>query len=297
MTTTSPPIHRLVLSELSRTTRILIVLGAVAAALGVVDSLTDPDGDRIWGALPVAVPSIVTVWACLELLWRRSDLALHVRLFIACLVPGIPSAGLSALIASVITMLPPARAVIDARTAANGGFHYWFDDAVGLAVLPLHLFAGWGIAGFLGLVTVLVVVLPIAALRGDRELPAGLGVDARAPAPVSRGIVVPLSFALSALMAGLLLCVGAGERALARTPWGAMANAPRVLVDRWYLADALWALGVLLLIGAAVLAVVAVGRNRRARSEPEPEPLRDPGPGADAGLHRPGLRGDQQGDQ
>ncbi|CAN7421079.1 hypothetical protein [Knoellia sp. LjRoot47] len=111
-------------------------LWAVTAGVGALavattwHSMGDAAGDGLGLVVPIAAPAVVSAWAVLELVWRRTDMPLPTRLFLACISAPLPSAVLSALTVGGLSALPAARRAVEEASAGNGGFHYWWDDGV-----------------------------------------------------------------------------------------------------------------------------------------------------------------------
>lgn len=167
------PLAKQIVSGFSRYTLVLIVMLAVASVIGAADSVRDGAGDRLLGALPVAVPSVVGVWAALELLWRNVATPLPSRLFVAAIFVPLPNAVISALAWGVCGLTDHGQQLIDIAAEGEYDHYYWPRDARSPGSMALTFFGGWGIAGFFALMALLIVVLPLLAYLRSREVLAG----------------------------------------------------------------------------------------------------------------------------
>ncbi len=187
---------RLLLDEISPYTWGLIGLLAVASAYGSYDSLSDAYGDRYLGQVPLAAPSVVAIWASFELLWRRKTLPLAQRLFIACILTPLPSVIISTVVWVAFGASGYGQDLITSTSEGIYDHYYWPRDARGFAAAPLMFFGGWGVAGFMGLMSLLVVVLPVKAFLATREVMDGTRLD---PAAATSAAVVRIAFGAMSL--------------------------------------------------------------------------------------------------
>ncbi|MET0303939.1 MAG: hypothetical protein ABW040_07790 [Microbacteriaceae bacterium] len=246
MTATTPPspapaqdsrLRDVIRAETSRATIALSIIGVVAIVLGTLDSLPDAAGDRIGGSADIVVPSIIAVWACVEVAWRRSRFPLPPRILVRAIVIPVPIVLVATVVAGLVSSLPFAQQTIAEAQTAAGGFHYWWGDATGWAVMPLVLFGGWGVAGFMGLMTLLIVTIPLIAVRNTRRFAIQNGLD-DAPDVRRRN----------------------GRAALAAALGLSAATIATILL----VADVAWPLGIVVLVAAVglfVLAAITVSRR------------------------------------
>lgn len=196
------PPGRLLLAEISPYTWGLIGLLGVASIYGSYDSLGDAYGDRRLGQIPLAAPSVVAIWVSFELLWRRTALALAQRLFIACILTPLPSVVISTVAWTALGASGYGQDLITSSSEGIYDHYYWPRDARGLAAAPLMFFGGWGVAGFMGLMSLLVVVLPLKAFLATREVMDGTRLD---PAAATSAAVVRIAF--GAMSVGTLTAI------------------------------------------------------------------------------------------
>ncbi|WP_191681431.1 hypothetical protein [Janibacter melonis] len=187
---------RLLLDEISPYTWGLIGLLGLASIYGSYDSLADAYGDRRLGQIPLVAPSVVAIWVSFELLWRRTTLTLSHRLFITCILTPLPSVIISTIAWAAFGTSGYGQDLITSTSEGTYDHYYWPRDARGLAAAPLMFFGGWGVAGFMGLMSLLVVVLPLKAFLATRELTAGTHLD---PSDASAAAVVRVAFGAMSL--------------------------------------------------------------------------------------------------
>lgn len=223
---------RLLLDEISPYTWALIGMLALASIYGSYDSLSDAYGDRRLGHIPLVAPSVVAIWVSFELLWRRTALTLPHRLFITCILTPLPSVIISTIAWAAFGASGYGQDLITSTSEGIYDHYYWPRDARGLAAAPLMFFGGWGVAGFMGLMSLLIVVLPVKAFLATRELTAGTQLD---PSAASGAAVVRMAF--GAMSVGTLTAISSA------------ADGPGLLTL------GLLAVTVALLAGAAAVAV------------------------------------------
>ncbi len=152
-----------------------VLIACVAfGAWGAFDSMTDAEGDRIWGSLSVATPAVYAGWCMLEPALRPSLNigGLLVRMSSACLVaPGFVALPVG-LIQAVATIVPGTRATIATATADNGGFHYYWAEGIA-AQLFLVPFMGWILGMCAALGVCLILSLPVLSFRAPAVIRDG----------------------------------------------------------------------------------------------------------------------------
>ncbi len=181
-----------------------VITGVLAAASLVTtwQSLGDAEGDGLGLLVPIAAPSVVAAWACLELFWRDTEMPLPTRLFLACVSAPLPAALASALVVGGLGSLPVAVRAVSQAGAANGGFHYWWDDGVGPVSGVWTFFGSWGIGGAAGLFVLLVVVLPVLSWVRTGEVVEGTRVERQRQ---GRVLITGVYVALAGVVVGLCL--------------------------------------------------------------------------------------------
>lgn len=176
------------------------VLGAVSVAT-TWHSMGDAEGDGLGLLVPVAAPAVVSAWAVLELVWRRTVLPLPTRIFLACLSAPLPSALVSGLVVGVMGSVPAASRAVGAAARANGGFHYWWGDGVGPVTGLWTFFGSFGIGGAAGLFLLLVVVMPVLAWTRSGEVLDGTRVEGhREGRVIITGIYVVLAVVAAVIL-------------------------------------------------------------------------------------------------
>lgn len=195
-----PRVLTAIRDEFSPWLLVITALLAVASAVTTWRSMGDAEGNGLGLLVPIAAPSVVAAWACLELFWRDTGMPLPTRLFLACISAPLPAAVASAFVVGGLSALPAAgRAVRDASDA-NGGFHYWWDDGVGAVTGVWTFFGSWGIGGAAGLGVLLVVVLPILSWVRTDEMLEGTRVERHHQ---GRVIITGVYVALAVVVVGL----------------------------------------------------------------------------------------------
>lgn len=187
---------RLLLDEISPYTWALIGMLALASIYDSYDSLSDAYGDRRLGHIPLVAPSVVAIWVSFELLWRRTARPLAQRLFIACILTPLPSVVISTIVWVAFGASGYGQDLITSTSEGIYDHYYWPRDARGLAAAPLMFFGGWGVAGFMGLMSLLVVVLPVKAFLATREVLDGTRLD---PGAATSAAVVRIAFGAMSL--------------------------------------------------------------------------------------------------
>ncbi len=183
-------------------------LWALTALLGVLavvttwQSMGDAGGDGLGLLGPITAPAVVSAWAVLELVWRRTAMPLPTRLFLACISAPLPSAVVSALVVGGLSALPAAGRAVRAAADANGGFQYWWDDGVGPVTGVWTFFGSWGIGGAAGLVVLLVLVMPVLAWTRSGDVLEGPRVEAHRQ---GRIVITGVYVVLALVVAGLCL--------------------------------------------------------------------------------------------
>ena len=147
---------------------------AVLSAWGYYVQFRDADGEHFIGNFPIMSAAVMAFWwAVLWLLQRRYAMfSLLVRVITSSLLVFIPLLVMNALSLFVLWCIPANRAAIVASQAANHDFHYFWSEPLGMQIL-LGLLAGYGIAGFVGLATQLIVVLPVVSWTQPDVVTAG----------------------------------------------------------------------------------------------------------------------------
>lgn len=164
-------VRAVVADELSRVTRLLMVLLGVVSLVGAHASLADGGGEAYLPYAVIAAPSIVSVWANLELLWRRTGHPLHQRIVVTCLVAPLPNTIVSSLAWLVAGLL--GGDTIAQAEIGQYEHHWWPPDARGMQAGFLMLFGGYGIGGAMGVLVLLGLVLPVLAFIRTQEVLAG----------------------------------------------------------------------------------------------------------------------------
>lgn len=250
-----------------------IVIQAVVAVLvvvGVVVSIGDPEGDIPLGAAMIVGPAVVSAYTALEMLWWRRGRDILFRVLHACLLVQIPTVVVATVVSSVLTAMPFAQ-----RMFAEQGFNYWWDGSTGPMAGLLTLFAGYGIAGFAGIMAILIVCLPGLALLQARDVArGGADVDRTGLVPggrSSRGVVL-VAFAVSSCILGICLWVFGQSESYADGIAGAVAQLPWLFDEirrDTALASLSWLAGIALVGASVVLVVAGVVATRRAASDAE----------------------------
>ncbi|MGM7672067.1 hypothetical protein [Microbacterium sp. A93] len=157
----------------------LVVLIAVIAlgVWGVFDSMTDADGDRVWGTLVVVAPGIYAGWCMLEASWRSGDMtSLLLRLVSACLIAPLLALIPIAVVQAIAVAFPGVRDTIAQAAAQNTGFHYFWDEGV-VSQLYLVPIAGYAIGACIGLGVALIITLPVLSIRSPGVVSAGSHIE------------------------------------------------------------------------------------------------------------------------
>jgi len=184
---------------------ILPVLLAVASTWGQIDALSDADGDRFGGALILVAPSLLCAWSALALIWRargRID-RLMLGMIFSCLLVQLPLVVVDSIAALIVWLLPADQAIVAAATAANHDFHYWSTDAG--SQLWMTLFAGYAIAGVIGLGVLLIVVTPVMATWDPATLSTGSRLAGTSRPGFRRNPTAWMFWGLSLFCLGLVL--------------------------------------------------------------------------------------------
>ncbi|WP_252975640.1 hypothetical protein [Janibacter melonis] len=88
-------------------------------------------------------------------------------------------------------------------------------------------FGGWGVAGFMGLMSLLVVVLPVKAFLATREVMDGTRLD---PAAATSAAVVRIAF--GAMSIGTLSAISWAAGGPRRSPSGCSSSPSRCSAGR-----------------------------------------------------------------
>ena len=144
-----------------------IVVGLAAAALsgfGTVMAAADGHGDTGWGLLMILSPALATAISVLALLGDTDELIR--RYTFRTTVYSAAVTLVSVIVGFVVTLLPVTAGAI-ASTSKPDGWHYWFDG--GTYPILLTLLAGWGAALLASLLVLVLIVVPVLAIRRPRD--------------------------------------------------------------------------------------------------------------------------------
>jgi len=141
-------------------TIIAFVIAIGVTVFAVVDAAADFYGDRPWGTGMLLGPSVVVAFSTIQLLWKGTDATLqqwNARVF------GVNAlATVACTLAFVVTFgLVPVQ-------YGKGGFQYWFSGGWSTIMFPSLL--GFGAALLAAIAALILVVLPVMAIRKPRQL-------------------------------------------------------------------------------------------------------------------------------
>ncbi|MDP3950812.1 hypothetical protein [Microbacterium sp.] len=234
---------------------LVVLIAAIAAGVwGVFDSMTDADGDRVWGNLTVAAPGIYAGWCMLEVAWKRlaSVATVLVRLVSSCIVAPAFVALPVAVIQAIAVAFPSARQAIADAEAANSGFHYWWSEGMAsqLFLVPL---GGYVIGMCIPLGVALIITLPIVSIRAPHI--AGAGSHLEKVAKGQRDSTTAFVFCgLGATVLGIILWVFGEGGSITEFPEDLGRFMQAMSYGYFYWDDAMWLLGVVfVVVGVALM--------------------------------------------
>jgi hypothetical protein len=264
------PVRTEMLSLVGGVNLVVLVLAIAAGVWGTFETMADAAGEGAGGIVAIAAPGVYAGWCMLEMAWKRlAGIGMvMLRLLTACFVAPLFAAIPIGVIQAVAVAFPGARRTIDDARVHNDGFHYWWSEGIG-AQLALVPGAGYVIGMCVPLAVLLIVVMPVVAIRAPRVAAEGSHLEQVA---ASRRRTTTA-----------LVYVGLGATTLGIGLWefgkgGSVMEFPRDLgrfledLSRGYpqWADAVWlvgavvvALGVLAMAWACVRVLVARWRSAR----------------------------------
>lgn len=191
---------------------VLAVTLWVMATWAVFRTFGDATGRTGAGYFVWLAPVIFTLWSMLSLAWRRSvigeDLA-H-RMVFSCLIAPLPIIGATGLSSLVLWIAPPSREILDAATAANHDFHYYWSLPVVQNILMQGLLSYiFSMCG--ALAVLLVLVLPVLSLRHPEAIMARSHILKIADPAKRRRITIAVAWGLASVILGIVLTAGVGH--------------------------------------------------------------------------------------
>lgn len=150
----------------------LLGIAGVLVAIGFWSAAGDPLGEHTWlFLLALGAPALPTVWAVLRTLWSKEpNVGISI---ISTVVAGVLSSAVLAVVAMATVLMPSVSAAIVESRIPPHGTHYFFGVDEGhpvVAALTYMGIMGSIIAILAGLVAVMLVVLPVTAMRGSRAM-------------------------------------------------------------------------------------------------------------------------------
>lgn len=231
---------------------VVLIAAVVLAVWGILDSLTDADGDRFWGNFTIAAPGIYAGWCMLEIAWKKLA---HVgtvllRLVSACFIAPALAALPIAVIQLILIAFPGVRDAITQSQAQNGGFHYWWNEGIAsqLFLVPLGSYA---IGACIPLGVALIIVLPIISIRAPQVAAQGSHIE-KVEGSKQFSTTAFVFCGLGAITLGIILWVFGEGRSILDFP-EYLGRFIRTMEQGYvYWEDGMWLLGV-------VCVVVGVG--------------------------------------
>ncbi|WP_144792473.1 hypothetical protein [Microbacterium paludicola] len=235
-----------------------LVTALVCVALGVwgvFDSLSDADGDRFWGTLPIIVPGVFAGWCILQMTWRRLDslIPLLLRFVSACLIAPLFVAVPIGIVQAVAVAFPGVRDEIARSQAANNDFHYWWAEGIG-SQLVLVPFAGYMLGGCIALGVSLIIVFPVISLRAPAVVASGSHLE-KVPVGQRDYTAAFVFVGLGATVLGIALWNFGRGGSIAEFPEGVARLLEDVSYGYFFWEDTVWLFGVVfVVIGVALMA-------------------------------------------
>lgn len=249
-----PPLRELLTNPFVLT---VTVLAVILTVVSTVFAAADVDGDALIGNGMFAGPVLATFAVVLQVVWRRGGNLLDA--FRRTMIYS-PLVALLTAVAGYLTTWVPAVAETMAASRRPSGFHYWFEEP---HTFVLPFLAGWFLGMLAGLVASLLVVL-IFAYRRPRDF-AAANMNDMAPryAAQVRRANIALAWVLVLVFLIPTLIVWGGNEARGGSFTERAQNALLFFTDPgWYLADAAWVVG-LVLIPVGIGLVVFIVRTQR----------------------------------
>lgn len=249
-----PPLRELLTNPFVLT---VTVLAVILTVVSTVFAAADVDGDALIGNGMFAGPVLATFAVVLQVVWRRGGNLLDA--FRRTMIYS-PLVALLTAVAGYLTTWVPAVAETMAASRRPSGFHYWFEEPHPF-VLPF--LAGWFLGMLAGLVASLLVVLIFAYRRPQDFAAANMNDMAPRYAAQVRRANIALAWVLVLVFLIPTLIVWGGNEARGGSFTERAQNALLFFTDPgWYLADAAWVVG-LVLIPVGIGLVVFIVRTQR----------------------------------